>query len=120
MKHMLWVFWLKRRRIRSNVGLQDRIFARILTFENGLGCPEAILGSVELRDCLVNFAQSFKYTTGLSFRRDFDWISTFRKRTTNHSATSQKHHSFQSEKNMLGLKQLFVHSKSAIQSAIIP
>jgi 8-amino-7-oxononanoate synthase len=95
-------------------------FCPYLTFENGLGCPEAILGSVELRDCLVNFAQSFKYTTGLSFRRDFDWISTFRKRTTNHSATSQKHHSFQSEKNMLGLKQLFVHSKSAIQSAIIP
>jgi hypothetical protein len=31
----------------------------------------------------------------------------------------RKHHSFQSEKNMLGLKQL-LHSKSAIQSAIIP
>jgi 8-amino-7-oxononanoate synthase len=27
---------------------------------------------------------------------------------------------FNQEKNMLGLKQLFVHSKSAIQSAIIP
>jgi 8-amino-7-oxononanoate synthase len=28
-------------------GLQDRVFARILTFENGLGCQgAAILGSV--------------------------------------------------------------------------
>jgi 8-amino-7-oxononanoate synthase len=35
-------------------------------------------------------------------------------------APSQKHHSFQSGKEHVGLKQLFVHSKSAIQSAIIP
>jgi 8-amino-7-oxononanoate synthase len=27
-----------------------------------------ILGSLELRDCLVNFAQSFKYTTQDSLR----------------------------------------------------
>jgi 8-amino-7-oxononanoate synthase len=42
------------------------------------------------------------------------------KRTTNHSATSQNIIHFNQEKNMLGLKQLFVHSKSTIQSAIIP
>jgi 8-amino-7-oxononanoate synthase len=58
--HALGVL-VKRRRIRSNAWFARPCFARILTFENGLGCQEAILGSLELRDCLVNFAQSFKY-----------------------------------------------------------
>jgi 8-amino-7-oxononanoate synthase len=59
MKHMLWVFWFKRRRIRSNAWFARPIFARF-DFRKWLGCQgAAILGSVELRDCLVNFAQSF-------------------------------------------------------------
>jgi 8-amino-7-oxononanoate synthase len=120
MKHMLWVFWFKRRRIRSNAWFARPCFARILTFENGLGCQEAILGSLELRDCLVNFAQSFKYTRTFTFRcSDFDWISTF-GRTTPVLKLRENIIHFNQEKNMLGLKQLFVHSKSAIQSAIIP
>jgi 8-amino-7-oxononanoate synthase len=46
------------------LGLQD-LFARILTFENGLGCQGAvILGSVELRDCLVNFAKALSIPQG--------------------------------------------------------
>jgi 8-amino-7-oxononanoate synthase len=35
--HALGVF-AQRRRIRSNVGFTRPYFARILTFENGLGC----------------------------------------------------------------------------------
>jgi 8-amino-7-oxononanoate synthase len=67
MKRMLWVFWFNRRRIRSNVELQDHVFARIMTFGKGLGCHgAAILGSIELREYLINFARSFIYTTGLS------------------------------------------------------
>jgi 8-amino-7-oxononanoate synthase len=48
-------------------GLQDKVFARIITFGKGLGCHgAAILGSQELKTYLVNFARSFIYTTGLS------------------------------------------------------
>jgi 8-amino-7-oxononanoate synthase len=67
----------------------------------------AILGSVELRDCLVNFAQSFKYTTGLSLRSvaDFDWISTFERRTQT-IAQLAKHHSFQSGKEHVGTETI--------------
>jgi 8-amino-7-oxononanoate synthase len=65
MKHMHWVFW-KLAKDRSNVGFARPCFARILTFENGLGCPgAAILGSV-IEDCLVILPKAFKYTTGLS------------------------------------------------------
>jgi 8-amino-7-oxononanoate synthase len=44
---------------RSNVGFARPCFARILTFENGLGCPgAAILGSV-IEDCLVILPKAF-------------------------------------------------------------
>ncbi|MDP2158933.1 MAG: pyridoxal phosphate-dependent aminotransferase family protein [Flavobacterium sp.] len=47
--------------------LQDKVFARIMTFGKALGCHgAAILGSQELKTYLVNFARSFIYTTGLS------------------------------------------------------
>jgi len=47
--------------------LQEKVFARIMTFGKALGCHgAAILGSQELKNYLVNFARSFIYTTGLS------------------------------------------------------
>lgn len=47
--------------------VQDKVFARIMTFGKALGCHgAAILGSQELKNYLVNFARSFIYTTGLS------------------------------------------------------
>jgi 8-amino-7-oxononanoate synthase len=47
-------------------GLQDRIFARLLTFGKAMGCHGAgIAGSKILRDYLVNYARPFIYTTSL-------------------------------------------------------
>jgi 8-amino-7-oxononanoate synthase len=63
----------------------------------------------------VNFDQSFKYTTGLSLR-SVAAILTGYQHLRFKPVLKLRKTSFQSEKNMLGLKQLFVHSKSAIQS----
>ncbi|WP_440879837.1 aminotransferase class I/II-fold pyridoxal phosphate-dependent enzyme [Tenacibaculum sp. C7A-26P2] len=53
--------------IIQNLKLEDRIFARILTFGKSLGCHGAvILGSNDLRTYLVNYSRSFIYTTGLA------------------------------------------------------
>lgn len=50
----------------QELGLEEKVFARILTFGKSLGIHgAAILGSKELRDFLVNFCKSFIYTTGL-------------------------------------------------------
>jgi len=50
--------------IVADLGLQDRVFARVVTFGKGLGCHGAIvLGSNTLREYLINFARSFIYTT---------------------------------------------------------
>ncbi len=47
-------------------GLQDRIFARLVTFGKAAGCHGAgIAGSKTLRDYLVNYARPFIYTTSL-------------------------------------------------------
>lgn len=50
--------------IINRLNLQDRIFARVVTFGKALGCHGAIvLGSDLLKNYLVNFARSFIYTT---------------------------------------------------------
>lgn len=55
---------LYKKGIICKLGLQDGVFARIVTFGKGLGCHGAIvLGSNTLRNYLVNFARSFIYTT---------------------------------------------------------
>ena len=52
------------------LALQDRIFARTVTFGKALGCHGAIiLGSAMLRQYLINFARSFIYTTAAPFHQ---------------------------------------------------
>ncbi|WP_303311891.1 8-amino-7-oxononanoate synthase [Hymenobacter sp. BT730] len=48
------------------LGLEEAVFARILTFGKALGCQgAAIAGSTVLRDYLLNFSRPFIYTTAL-------------------------------------------------------
>ena len=48
------------------LGLQDKVFARIHTFGKALGCHGGIvIGDEMLRNYLINFARSFIYTTAL-------------------------------------------------------
>jgi len=50
--------------------IEDRIFARVVTFGKALGCHGAVvLGSGLLKDYLVNFARPFIYTTAPSFHQ---------------------------------------------------
>lgn len=54
----------------AEMGLQRRVFARIVTFGKALGCHGAIvLGSNMLREYLINFSRSFIYTTAASFHQ---------------------------------------------------
>jgi 8-amino-7-oxononanoate synthase len=64
--HALGIFGLKGEGLVQKLQLQDKFFARIMTFGKGLGCHGAvILGSTQLKHYLINFCRSFIYTTAL-------------------------------------------------------
>jgi 8-amino-7-oxononanoate synthase len=62
--HATGVFGKNGRGLVAELGLEDKVFARVVTFGKALGCHGAIvLGSRNLRDYLINFARPFIYTT---------------------------------------------------------
>lgn len=122
--HALGVFGEKGEGLIQYSNLHHKVFARIMTFGKGLGCHgAAILGSVELRDYLVNFARSFIYTTGLSPHSVATILIAYQHLEKEQKTIERLRENiihFNQQKNLLGLKPMFVRSKSAIQSAIIP
>ena len=122
--HALGVFGEKGEGLVQSLQLQETIFARIMTFGKGLGCHgAAILGGEDLKSYLVNFARSFIYTTGLSPHSVATILTAYQQleqATDSQQLLKNNIAHFNQEKNRLSLKPLFVRSKSAIQSAIIP
>ena len=104
--------------------LHNKVFARIVTFGKGLGCHgSAILGNQNLKDYLINFARSFIYTTGLSPHSVATILMAYNHLSKDKTEVNKLRSNiiyFNQQKNLLGLKPLFVRSKSAIQSAIFP
>lgn len=120
--HALGVFGTNGEGLVQSFGLTNEVFARIMTFGKGLGCHgAAILGSNELKRYLVNFSRSFIYTTGLSPHSVATILVAYQQLGPEKidSLRANILH-FNQEKTRLGLKPMFVFSKSAIQSAIIP
>jgi 8-amino-7-oxononanoate synthase len=122
--HALGVFGEKGEGLIQSLQLQDKVFARIMTFGKGLGCHGAVvLGSNELQSYLVNFARSFIYTTGLSPHSVATILMGYHHLETDKNAIESLRENivfFNQVKKMLYLNPLFVRSKSAIQSVIIP
>lgn len=122
--HTLGVFGEKGEGLAQYQKLHHKIFARIMTFGKGLGCHGAVvLGSTALKEYLVNFARSFIYTTGLSPHSVATILVAYQQLEIEKEAIDQLRQNivfFNQQKNLLGLKPMFVRSKSAIQSAIIP
>lgn len=122
--HTLGVFGEKGEGLMQYLNLHNRIFARIMTFGKGLGCHgAAILGSSDLKEYLVNFARSFIYTTGLSPHAVATILVAYQQLQVEKETIEKLRQNiilFNQQKNLLGLKPMFVRSKSAIQSAIVP
>lgn len=122
--HALGVFGEKGEGLIQHLHLQDKIFARIMTFGKGLGCHGAVvLGSGELKTYLVNFARSFIYTTGLSPHSVATILMGYHQLEKDKNAVEALRDNivfFNQVKKMLSLNPLFIRSKSAIQSVIIP
>jgi 8-amino-7-oxononanoate synthase len=121
--HALGVFGHKGKGLVQELGLEEKIFARIMTFGKGLGCHgAAILGVSQLREYLVNYARSFIYTTGLpphslaTILTAYDYLendSQERKVLKNSISF------FKSEVERLKLES-FIYSASAIHCVVVP
>lgn len=122
--HTLGVFGEKGEGLIQYLNLHNTIFARIMTFGKGLGCHgSVILGSTELKEYLINFARSFIYTTGLSPHSVATILVAYQQLEIEKATIEKLRQNiviFNQQKNLLGLKPMFVRSKSAIQSAIVP
>lgn len=122
--HALGVFGEQGEGLIQSLGYQDSVFAQIMTFGKGLGCHgAAVLGNQDLKDYLVNFARSFIYTTGLSPHSVATILLAYQQLESEKDAIEKLRDNiihFNQVKNLLGLKPMFVRSKSAIQCAIIP
>ncbi|MBU3680480.1 MAG: 8-amino-7-oxononanoate synthase [Flavobacterium sp.] len=122
--HALGLLGNKGQGLVQQLQLQDKIFARLVTFGKGMGCHgAAILGSTDLQQYLVNYARSFIYTTGLPPHAVASIYQAYQLLSHSPAEVEKLRENiqfFNQEKLQLGLKPLFVYSKSAIQSAIIP
>ena len=122
--HALGVFGNNGEGLVQSLGLQDKVFARIMTFGKGLGCHgAAVLGSKNLKKYLMNFARSFIYTTALSPHSVTTILQSYKRLSKEEKAFEQLKTNitfFNRMKTQLGLKSLFAYSSSSIQCAIIP
>lgn len=121
--HALGVFGAKGEGLVQELGLEDRIFARVMTFGKGLGCHgAAILGDPQLREYLVNFARSFIYTTGLpphSLATILSAYSFLEAHPKNRESLKNIVSFFRAEVERLSLKS-FIYSESAIHCIVVP
>ncbi len=122
--HALGVFGSNGEGLVQNLGLEDKIFARIVTFGKGLGCHgAAILCSPQLYTYLINFARSFIYTTALP-PHSLSVILTAYKYLANKSLQTERLKNivsfFTDEAKRLGIDKAFIYSASAIHCAVIP
>lgn len=126
--HATGVFGIDGAGMVQELGIQDKVFARIITFGKALGCHgAAILGSTTLKEYLVNFARSFIYTTALPPHSVATILASYQylKNKPEHvegpeiKKLKQNIEFFKAEIVANKLQSFFTESNSAIQSCII-
>ncbi len=118
--HATGIFGLRGRGLVHEYNLQERIFARIITFGKALGtCGAIVLGSESLRSYLINFARSFIYTTAAPFYAHLSVKMAYRLlEFSDHQRLI--HHKIEFFKQAAEeISMQFLNSRSAIQSLVI-
>jgi 8-amino-7-oxononanoate synthase len=107
----------------QNLQLQNKVFAGIISFGNALSCSgSAIIGSKNLKKKLDNFDSRSINKIKLSPKAIANIVAAYNHLESEKQTIEQLRENlvyFNQEINLLGLKPMFVRSKSAIHSAII-
>ncbi|WP_418500709.1 aminotransferase class I/II-fold pyridoxal phosphate-dependent enzyme [Flagellimonas sp.] len=105
-------------------GLEQEVFARIITFGKAMGCHgAALLGSESLKEYLVNFSRSFIYTTALpphtvaTILAAYEYLGDEGKAVSGQLRANIGH--FKQEMERLQMTDRFIKSDSAIQCTLI-
>ncbi len=123
--HAIGIFGENGRGLIDDLKLNEKVFARIVTFGKSLGCHgAAVLGSPQLKKYLVNFARSFIYTTALSphavasIYQGYKLLSS-EEGTKRMTGLSGKIEIFKKSLKANRLEKYFIHSDSAIHCCLI-
>ncbi len=117
--HALGVFGLG---LIQKLSLEDKVFARLVTFGKGLGCHgAAFLVAKDLKEYLINFARSFIYTTALPPHSVGTIITAYDELISSKEIKKLQENIqlFKSEIINKKIEAYFVTSDSAIQSCIV-
>ncbi|AXP80389.1 8-amino-7-oxononanoate synthase [Mariniflexile rhizosphaerae] len=127
--HAMGVFGKRGVGLVLELGLENDVFARLVTFGKAMGCHgAAILGSDDLKQYLVNFARSFIYTTALSphslatVHAAYNELVISNNNKESHPAIKKLHSNisfFKAELVKNNLNHIFIESDSAIHCCII-
>ncbi|WP_430968370.1 aminotransferase class I/II-fold pyridoxal phosphate-dependent enzyme [Spongiimicrobium sp. 2-473A-2-J] len=124
--HAMGVYGMQGESMLATLGLQQQVFAGIVTFGKALGCHgAAILGSAILKKYLVNFARSFIYTTAMPPHTAASVIEAHNLLMEAPGKSAMKGlreniEFFRNQQQALGLKGNFIESDSAIHCCTIP
>jgi len=105
----------------NELNLQDKVFARVVTFGKALGAHGAIvLGNDLLRQYLINFARSFIYTTSAPFHQLVTIKMAYEFLSISNEAQQELQNNIALFRSELKGSNGLLNSYSAIQSIIIP
>ncbi len=125
--HAFGVYGNKGEGLVQHQEIEDKVFARIITFGKALGCHgAAILGSVGLKEYLINFARSFIYTTALSphavagIHTAYSYLQTTESQNIKIIKLRKNISLFKAEIINYKLENYFLPGDSAIHCCVIP
>ena len=122
--HAIGVFGVDGQGLLFDLGIQNQVFAQIVTYGKAMGCHgAAILGSEALKEFLVNFSRSFIYTTGLPPHSVATIMAAYQELTQEKSSREnlqQLISYIHGEVKKQGLETVFIPSNSAIHCCLIP
>jgi 8-amino-7-oxononanoate synthase len=120
--HATGVFGKNGKGLVCELGLENKVFARVVTFGKALGCHGAIiLGSKNLREYLINFARPFIYSTAAPLHTHESVRQAYKLLNSPNFSNEKLHaliHFFKEQASQLSDLEL-IESPSAIQCIII-